>query len=308
MVAAGTIGEITFCHTFQSEATKRERYGNPPDGEPPAGLDWDMWLGPAPAVPFNLNRWGVRACRLSHFPLLLGLRRRRHDRLGRPPDRPPPPVLRRDNAQVRGGAGREILRAGQLRYARHHAGNFRISQVPGDLREPHVQSHAAVRPEPDRPARPYTAPKDDPGEPHGMLGDSQQGFETRGRHLGEHSGHAAHEPAALEELRRMHQNAAEAHQRHRNLRAVVVGVPAGQCLDARQNAPGLGREELDGARRKPPSHTSRRRTAAPGNWKFSVCGAVERQHETLESGGTRKRFYGAGPRRGPATPGIGRHR
>jgi len=58
LVAAGTIGEITFCHTFQSEATKRERYGNPPDGQPPDGLDWDMWLGPAPAVPFNLNRWG----------------------------------------------------------------------------------------------------------------------------------------------------------------------------------------------------------------------------------------------------------
>jgi len=31
--------------------------GNPPDGEPPAGLDYDLWLGPAPRRPFNPNRF-----------------------------------------------------------------------------------------------------------------------------------------------------------------------------------------------------------------------------------------------------------
>jgi predicted dehydrogenase len=31
-------------------------YGNPPDGPPPAGLDWDLWLGPAPRRPYNPNR------------------------------------------------------------------------------------------------------------------------------------------------------------------------------------------------------------------------------------------------------------
>ena len=30
--------------------------GRPADGPPPKGLDWDMWLGPAPKVPFNENR------------------------------------------------------------------------------------------------------------------------------------------------------------------------------------------------------------------------------------------------------------
>jgi predicted dehydrogenase len=30
--------------------------GNPPDAEPPAGVDYDMWLGPAPAHRFNPNR------------------------------------------------------------------------------------------------------------------------------------------------------------------------------------------------------------------------------------------------------------
>jgi predicted dehydrogenase len=31
--------------------------GNPPDGPVPAGVDYDMWLGPAPARPFNPNRF-----------------------------------------------------------------------------------------------------------------------------------------------------------------------------------------------------------------------------------------------------------
>jgi predicted dehydrogenase len=31
--------------------------GNPPDGQPPAGVDYDMWLGPAPKRPFNPNRF-----------------------------------------------------------------------------------------------------------------------------------------------------------------------------------------------------------------------------------------------------------
>ncbi len=31
--------------------------GNPPDGAPPAGVDYDMWLGPAPLRSFNPNRF-----------------------------------------------------------------------------------------------------------------------------------------------------------------------------------------------------------------------------------------------------------
>ncbi len=61
VVAGGSLGEITFCHTFQNELTKRERYGDLPDAPVPEGLDWDMWLGPARAVPFNPNRSGASA-------------------------------------------------------------------------------------------------------------------------------------------------------------------------------------------------------------------------------------------------------
>ncbi len=31
--------------------------GHPPDGQPPAGVDYDLWLGPSPARPFNPNRF-----------------------------------------------------------------------------------------------------------------------------------------------------------------------------------------------------------------------------------------------------------
>ena len=67
IVKSGAIGEITFCHAFQSGLISRKGFGNPPDSDPPAGLDWDMWLGPAPKVPFNANRWGVKTANFPTF-------------------------------------------------------------------------------------------------------------------------------------------------------------------------------------------------------------------------------------------------
>jgi predicted dehydrogenase len=66
LVKSGIAGDVTFVHAYQSGSTPKKGWGNPPDGEAvPAGLDWEMWLGPAPKVPFNANRWGVKA---STFP------------------------------------------------------------------------------------------------------------------------------------------------------------------------------------------------------------------------------------------------
>jgi predicted dehydrogenase len=67
IVKSGALGDVTFCHTWQASKEKRERWGNPPDSEPPAGLDWDLWLGPARKVPFNANRWGIAPKRWSTF-------------------------------------------------------------------------------------------------------------------------------------------------------------------------------------------------------------------------------------------------
>ncbi|HEY1339709.1 MAG TPA: Gfo/Idh/MocA family oxidoreductase [Bryobacteraceae bacterium] len=67
IVKSGDLGDISFCRTFQAAMDRKEGYGNPPDSEPPAGLDWDLWLGPAPKRPFNANRWGVGENRWSTF-------------------------------------------------------------------------------------------------------------------------------------------------------------------------------------------------------------------------------------------------
>lgn len=59
IVKNGDLGDITFVRTWNYAHSSPEGWGNPPDSDPPAGLDWDMWLGPAPKRPFNANRFGV---------------------------------------------------------------------------------------------------------------------------------------------------------------------------------------------------------------------------------------------------------
>ena len=59
VVKSGALGDVTFVRTWNYANNKPEGAGAPPDEAPPAGLDWDMWLGPAPNRPFNTNRWGV---------------------------------------------------------------------------------------------------------------------------------------------------------------------------------------------------------------------------------------------------------
>ena len=59
IVQDGLLGKITFVRTWNYSNEYPDGIGNPLDSDPPAGLDWDMWLGPAPKVPFNSNRFGV---------------------------------------------------------------------------------------------------------------------------------------------------------------------------------------------------------------------------------------------------------
>jgi predicted dehydrogenase len=59
LVQSGVLGKITFVRTWNYGNAAPDGIGNPPDSAPPEGLDWDMWLGPAPRVPYNENRFGV---------------------------------------------------------------------------------------------------------------------------------------------------------------------------------------------------------------------------------------------------------
>ena len=56
---SGDLGKIAFVRAWNYGHTTPEGIGNPPDSDPPKGLDWDMWLGPAPRRAFNSNRFGV---------------------------------------------------------------------------------------------------------------------------------------------------------------------------------------------------------------------------------------------------------
>src|SRR5712691_1961218 len=67
IVRSGQLGKISFVRTWNYSNMKEEGIGNPPDGKPVAGLDWEMWLGPAPEHAFNANRFGVDPDAFSHF-------------------------------------------------------------------------------------------------------------------------------------------------------------------------------------------------------------------------------------------------
>jgi predicted dehydrogenase len=56
-IRSGQIGRVTRAHLWKASTT--EDRGNPPDGVPPHGLDYDFWLGLAPRRPYNPLR--------SHF-------------------------------------------------------------------------------------------------------------------------------------------------------------------------------------------------------------------------------------------------
>jgi predicted dehydrogenase len=59
LIKAGEIGDVTVVRTWNVGNMAPVGIGSPADANPPDGLDWDMWLGPAPKRAFNENRFGV---------------------------------------------------------------------------------------------------------------------------------------------------------------------------------------------------------------------------------------------------------
>jgi predicted dehydrogenase len=58
MVRSGELGEVRFVRVWNYMSRFPEGLGRVPDSEPPAGLDWDFYCGPAPMRPFNAKRFG----------------------------------------------------------------------------------------------------------------------------------------------------------------------------------------------------------------------------------------------------------
>lgn len=54
-VRSGALGRCLVAKAWESG--RQGSIGNPPDGDPPAGVDYDMWLGAAPKRPFNPRRF-----------------------------------------------------------------------------------------------------------------------------------------------------------------------------------------------------------------------------------------------------------
>ena len=59
LVRSGKLGDIAFVRCWNYGNSYPEGVGDPSNSTPPDGLDWDMWLGPAPWRTFNINRFGV---------------------------------------------------------------------------------------------------------------------------------------------------------------------------------------------------------------------------------------------------------
>lgn len=54
-ILAGHLGRALWARAWES--SRQKSLGHPADSQPPAGVDYDMWLGPAPKRPFNPLRF-----------------------------------------------------------------------------------------------------------------------------------------------------------------------------------------------------------------------------------------------------------
>jgi predicted dehydrogenase len=61
-VKEGEIGKVSMVHAWNAWDINGMfgNFGKPPDSDPPPGVDYDMWLGPAPKRPFNPVRFHQR--------------------------------------------------------------------------------------------------------------------------------------------------------------------------------------------------------------------------------------------------------
>jgi predicted dehydrogenase len=59
LVQSGAIGKVNWVRVWNYANWFPQGIGREPDSDPPPGLDWDFYLGPAPYVPYNRKRFLV---------------------------------------------------------------------------------------------------------------------------------------------------------------------------------------------------------------------------------------------------------
>ncbi|HEY8503893.1 MAG TPA: Gfo/Idh/MocA family oxidoreductase, partial [Gemmataceae bacterium] len=57
IIQGGELGRVHYVRIWNFRNSYPRGMGRQPDSAPPEGLDWDFYLGPAPKVPFNRNRF-----------------------------------------------------------------------------------------------------------------------------------------------------------------------------------------------------------------------------------------------------------
>jgi predicted dehydrogenase len=75
LIRDGAIGKVTVAKCYHLRNEFPQGIGNPADSDPPPGLDWEFWLGPAPKVAYNPNRclykfrwfWDYSGGQLTNF-------------------------------------------------------------------------------------------------------------------------------------------------------------------------------------------------------------------------------------------------
>lgn len=69
LVRSGQLGPISVVRTFNVMNQGSEGIGNPPNCDPPADLDWNQWVGPAPMQPYNplITRSAYENCSFMNF-------------------------------------------------------------------------------------------------------------------------------------------------------------------------------------------------------------------------------------------------
>jgi len=75
IVRSGYLGKVMAVRAFHIQNEWPKGIGNPPNEKAPADFDWEAWLGPAPAKPYNKNRtfyrfrwfWDYSGGQLTNF-------------------------------------------------------------------------------------------------------------------------------------------------------------------------------------------------------------------------------------------------